>query len=224
MNKIRNIINLYKNWDLFEYDNLEKYEYKGLPVIFKPLDEQHTENIKALKEILTKYKDYRLVIDLINNAKRRNDEGKYNEAIIQLYRAMELASHLKLKKIYKIDSADVSLNRLEDLNINKHFIEYLKNFTNSYNNIHLSLKDQLYILKCLKDPMGKFYWNNKDLFNEIIEMRHSSLLVHGNTNITVLQYQEYEYIVKEFVSKLNKNIKRYIKNTKFPKFEIEEKK
>lgn len=219
--KLREIINLYKNWDLFEYDKIEKYNFQGLPEIFQPIDEKHKENIKALKKIFTKYKDYRLVIDLINNAKRRNEEGKYNEAIIQLYRAMELASHLKLKKVYKINSGDVSLERLEELEINKHFIEYLKGFTNSYNNIHLSLKDQLYLLKCLKDPMGKFYWKNKDIFSDIIEMRHSSLLVHGNTNITVLQYQEYEYIVKEFVSKLNKKIKRYIKYTQFPKFEID---
>ena len=219
--KLREIINLYKNWDLFEYDKIEKYKFQGLPEIFQPIDEKHKENIKALKKIFTKYKDYRLVIDLINNAKRRNEEGKYNEAIIQLYRAMELASHLKLKKVYKIDSGDVSLERLEELEINKHFIEHLKGFTNSYNNIHLSLKDQLYLLKCLKDPMGKFYWKNKDIFSDIIEMRHSSLLVHGNTKITVLQYQEYEYIVKEFVSKLNKKIKRYIKYTQFPKFEID---
>lgn len=218
--KLREIINLYKNWDLFEYDKLNQYNYQGLPVIFQPIDEQHRENIKALKKLFNKYKDYRLVIDLINNAKRRNEEGKYNEAILQLYRALELSTHLKLKKVYKIDSADVNLKRLEELKINKHFIEYLKNFTNSYNNIHLSLKDQLYILKDLNDPMGKFYCNNKELFTDIIEMRHSSLLVHGNTNITVLQYQEYEYIVKEFVSKLNKNIKRCIKDTQFPKFEI----
>lgn len=219
--KLRNIINLYKNWDLFEYDKIVKYKYQGLPKIFQPINEKHLENIRSLKKISTKYKDYRLVIDLINNAKRRNEEGKYNEAVIQLYRAMELATQLRLNKVYKIDTADVSLNRLEELNINKSFINYLKNFTNSYNNIHLSLKDQLYILKGLRDPMGKFYWNNQDLFTDIIEMRHSSLLVHGKTNITCLQYQQYEYLVKELVSKLNKNIKRYIKSTQFPEFEID---
>lgn len=219
--KLIAVINFYKDWDLFEYDNIIKYNYQGLPEVFQPINEKHLENIRTLKKICSEYKEYRLVIDLINNAKRRNEEGKYNEAIIQLYRALELATQLKLKKFYKIETDNVNLNRLEELKINKHFIEYLKKFTNSYNNIHLSLKEQLYILKGLKDPMGKFYWNNQDLFTDIIEMRHSSLLVHGNTNITVIQYQEYEYLVKEFVSKLNKNIKKCIKNTEFPKFEIE---
>lgn len=219
--KLIAVINFYKDWDLFEYDNIIKYNYQGLPEVFQPINEKHLENIRTLKKICSEYKEYRLVIDLINNAKRRNEEGKYNEAIIQLYRALELATQLKLKKFYKIETDNVNLNRLEELKINKHFIEYLKKFTNSYNNIHLSLKEQLYILKGLKDPMGKFYWNNQDLFMDIIEMRHSSLLVHGNTNITVIQYQEYEYLVKEFVSKLNKNIKKCIKNTEFPKFEIE---
>lgn len=219
--KLIAVINFYKDWDLFEYDNIIKYNYQGLPEVFQPINEKHLENLRTLKKICSEYKEYRLVIDLINNAKRRNEEGKYNEAIIQLYRALELATQLKLKKFYKIETDNVNLNRLEELKINKHFIEYLKKFTNSYNNIHLSLKEQLYILKGLKDPMGKFYWNNQDLFTDIIEMRHSSLLVHGNTNITVIQYQEYEYLVKEFVSKLNKNIKKCIKNTEFPKFEIE---
>lgn len=219
--KLIAVINFYKDWDLFEYDNIIKYNYQGLPEVFQPINEKHLENLRTLKKICSEYKEYRLVIDLINNAKRRNEEGKYNEAIIQLYRALELATQIKLKKVYKIETDNVNLNRLEELKINKHFIEYLKNFTNSYNNIHLSLKEQLYILKGLKDPMGKFYWNNQDLFTDIIEMRHSSLLVHGNTNITVIQYQEYEYLVKEFVSKLNKNIKKCIKNTEFPKFEIE---
>ncbi|WP_292473531.1 hypothetical protein [Methanosphaera sp.] len=219
--KLIAVINFYKDWDLFEYDNIIKYNYQGLPEVFQPINEKHLENLRTLKKICSEYKEYRLVIDLINNAKRRNEEGKYNEAIIQLYRALELATQLKLKKFYKIETDNINLNRLEELKINKHFIEYLKKFTNSYNNIHLSLKEQLYILKGLKDPMGKFYWNNQDLFMDIIEMRHSSLLVHGNTNITVIQYQEYEYLVKEFVSKLNKNIKKCIKNTEFPKFEIE---
>lgn len=219
--KLIAVINFYKDWDLFEYDTMIKYDYHGLPDVFQPINEKHLENLRTLKKICSEYKEYRLVIDLINNAKRRNEEGKYNEAIIQLYRALELATQIKLKKVYKIETDNVNLNRLEELKINKHFIEYLKNFTNSYNNIHLSLKEQLYILKGLKDPMGKFYWNNQDLFTDIIEMRHSSLLVHGNTNITVIQYQEYEYLVKEFVSKLNKNIKKCIKNTEFPKFEIE---
>lgn len=219
--KLIAVINFYKDWDLFEYDTMIKYDYHGLPDVFQPINEKHLENLRTLKKICSEYKEYRLVIDLINNAKRRNEEGKYNEAIIQLYRALELATQIKLKKVYKIETDNVDLNRLEELKINKHFIEYLKKFTNSYNNIHLSLKEQLYILKGLKDPMGKFYWNNQDLFTDIIEMRHSSLLVHGNTNITVIQYQEYEYLVKEFVSKLNKNIKKCIKNTEFPKFEIE---
>jgi len=178
------------------------------------------ENIKSLKKIPSKYKDYRIVIDLVNYAKRRNEEGKYNESIIQLYRAMELATTIRLNNVYKIDSSNVNLMRLEELNINKHFIDYLRNFTNSYNQVHLSLKDQFYILKGLKDPMGKFYWTNQDLFSEIIDMRHSSLFVHGNTNITVLQYQQYEYLVKELASKLNKNIKKYIKSSQFPKFDI----
>lgn len=220
--KVKSVIEFYKNWDLFEYDEVVKYQNRGLPEIFRPIEQKHTENMNALKKICSKHNDYRLVIDLVNNAKRRNEEGKYNESIIQLYRAMELATQTKLKKAYKIDTADVNLKVLEQYNINNHFIEYLKNFTNSYNHVHLSLKDQLYILKELKDPMGNFYWNNRELFSEIIEMRHSSIFVHGNTNITVLQYQQYEYLVKELISKLNKKIRDYLKNTQFPKFEIEE--
>ncbi len=219
-NKVRSIIELYKNWDLFEYNELTKYKNIEIPDLFMPIKDEILENIKSLKKISSKYKDYRLVIDLVNNAKRRNEEGKYNESIIQLYRAMELATTIRLNKVYKIDSSNVNLMRLEELNINKHFIDYLRNFTNSYNQVHLSLKDQFYILKGLKDPMGKFYWTNQDLFSEIIDMRHSSLFVHGNTNITVLQYQQYEYLVKELASKLNKNIKKYIKSSQFPKFDI----
>ncbi len=219
-NKVRSIIELYKNWDLFEYNELTKYKNIEIPDLFMPIKDEILENIKSLKKISSKYKDYRLVIDLVNNAKRRNEEGKYNESIIQLYRAMELATTIRLNNVYKIDSSNVNLMRLEELNINKHFIDYLRNFTNSYNQVHLSLKDQFYILKGLKDPMGKFYWTNQDLFSEIIDMRHSSLFVHGNTNITVLQYQQYEYLVKELASKLNKNIKKYIKSSQFPKFDI----
>lgn len=220
--KARSVIEFYHNWDLFEYDEVAKYQNRGLPEIFEPIREKYSENLKALKKLKSTDKEYRLVIDLVNNAKRRNEEGKYNESILQLYRAMELATQTKLKKAYKIDTGNVNLERLEQLGINKHFIEYLRNFTNSYNHVHLSLKDQLYILRGLKDPMGKFYWNNQDLFTEIIDMRHSSIFVHGNTNITVLQYQQYEYLVKELVSKINKKIKEYIKSTQFPKFEIAE--
>ncbi len=215
------VVDVYSKWDIYDYDNMKRMSFKEYPKILEPIIQGYEENLKTLKKILSNHNDYRLIIDLINNANRRNEEAKYNDAIMQLYRAMELISHVKLLKNYRIDSTDVDLNRLIELEIDSNYINYLQKFANNHNIISLHLREQYCLLKMLNDPLGKYFYKNHDMFLEIIKMRHSSIMVHGTTYINSLQYQQFEYLVKELTTKLNKVIKKYIKLTEFPKFDLD---
>jgi len=54
------------------------------------------------------YENYDLLIaDILNNARRRMKEGKYDDAMARLYRTVELIAQYRLKMKYEIDTSDV---------------------------------------------------------------------------------------------------------------------
>lgn len=53
--------------------------------------------------------------------------------------------------------------------------------------------------------MGKFYYNYRDDFNDIIEIRHSSLLIHGINRVTHIKYEKYNFLVRQLVNLFDKN-------------------
>ena len=101
----------YKNFDA----KLFKEECLGLN------NNQLDSNSKAFNIINIKNKDgtyhserdYYILASILNNARRKYDDTKYDDGIARLYRSLELIAQIRLDNKYGIDTGDVDISILE---------------------------------------------------------------------------------------------------------------
>lgn len=214
------IIELYLKWDSFEY---VEGDYTNLIEFFNNL-EQLPKNIESLKILTDKnnelFNTYRIA-DLINNSKRRIEEKKYDDAIIRLYRTLELIAEVELYEKYGIKKNDVHINELKKLNIEKKAIQtIIDRLDYKYPKYNLSLTSSFFLLQKLYDDVGKHYYHNKDSYQQLFQKRNISVLVHGSYTYDVEEVKMMYEMVLSMARIYNKNIEKYLKNLTFPKFNI----
>ncbi len=115
------------------------------------------------------------VLDLLANAKRRKDEGRFDDAVARLYRAIEAIAQVALKEGHGIESTEkVPLDRIP---------EPLQTMWAARANegvVALGLQDDYALLAALRDPIGKKF-QDAGLSGEKspLSMRNRSILAHG---------------------------------------------
>ena len=95
-----------------EDENLLNYFNEEIPKFYKQLK----RNKQFLDKKITNDNDISKTIayylpDLLNNAKRRIDEGKYDDAVARLYRSLELIAQLRLHQSKLIDKKNLNKNK-----------------------------------------------------------------------------------------------------------------
>lgn len=100
--------------------------------------------------------------------------------------------------------------------------DYLAELENSrdkkYNDIKLGLIKDYVLLEQLNDDLGKFYLENENKIRNIIKFRNNSILAHGFEFCSEEDFEEFKEIVLKAADLLNKNMGRFIEETKFPMF------
>lgn len=115
------------------------------------------------------------VLDLLANAKRRKDEGRYDDAVARLYRAIEAIAQVKLRQDHAFESTEkVALDRVP-LSLQSIWQPMAKDGV-----VKLGLQDAYSLLAALDDPTGQTFRNN-DLHTEKspLAARNRSILAHG---------------------------------------------
>ncbi|HXF54795.1 MAG TPA: TIGR02710 family CRISPR-associated CARF protein [Hyphomicrobiaceae bacterium] len=116
------------------------------------------------------------VVDLLANAKRRHDEGRYDDAVARLYRAIEATAQLALKERHGFDST--GLVRIEQLpeSLRERWGPKAKNGT-----LALGLQDSYALLASLGDPLGEKFRQAglNDETKSPLNARNRSILAHG---------------------------------------------
>jgi CRISPR-associated protein (TIGR02710 family) len=118
-----------------------------------------------------------MIPDLLNNAKRRMDEGKYDDAVARLYRTTELIAQHRLKENYGISSSDVDLMKLKIL-LEEKTVEKYEKMRDKDGKIKLPLNKDYELLNDLKDDLGKKFFDDQELEN-LRSKRNFSILAHG---------------------------------------------
>jgi len=214
------IIDLYYRWDSFDYI----FKDYGYLIDFFTNLESLPENIKAL-EILSDnnnklFNSYKIA-DLINNAGRRIEENRYDDAVIRLYKTLELISEVELYEKYGIKKNDVHINELRELNIDKQSLKtIIDRLDYKYPKYNISLKSSFFLLQKLYDDVGKHYYYNKDQYQQLFQKRNISILVHGNYTYNVVEVNQMYELVVSMAKKYDKDMDKYLEATKFPKFKI----
>jgi len=152
-----------------------------------------------------------LLLDLFANAERRFEEARIDDAILRLYRLMEMIAQERLLNRYGIDTSDVSEEKIPD--------SLRERFANSYRNsrdnkIKIAQNAAFELLAALGDDIGKAFEENRSRFLNIQTSRNQSYLAHGFGSSKEKTYVD----LRDFVVALK--IFRADDAPVFPKFEI----
>ena len=214
------IIGLFLKWDSFEYDYRN---YDDLIDFFNNLTNlpNNVESLKILSDNKNELFNAYRIADLLNNSKRRIKQEKYDDAIVRLYRTLELIAEVQLYEKYGIRKNDVHINQLKELNIERSAIQtIIDRLDYKYPKYNLPLTSAFFLLQKLYDNVGKHYYNNKESYQQLFQKRNISILVHGNYTYNIEEVNKMYDLVLSMSKIYNKNMEDYLTNTTFPKFKI----
>lgn len=144
---------------------------KSKEIVFKIA--LHQEKFSASKEIKDKFSE-EILADLLANADRRGQEGKYDDAVARLYRAVELVAQMLLAR-RNIDTSGVKFDVLP--------AAWQEEYRESKESIKLGQEKAFSLLECLGEDAGRDFRENRNLRN-YLSKRNSSIMAHGLTPMT----------------------------------------
>ena len=216
---------LIKSYSYFDNVNYEKaFEYFDINLFkgeWPKLSKEFNLNMKALN-ILTDedhgQRQFYVLASLLNNARRRYEEKKYDDAIARLYRSLELIGQIQLEE-YDLDSSNINLDILKGLISDNELLSELESIKSSDGKIKIGLIKDFEILSRIKDDdLGKFYSENEKKIQNIVKFRNNSILAHGMEAKSKEEYEEFADIVLQAAKIFHGKIFAFIEDTKFPEF------
>lgn len=166
--------------------------------------------------------------DLLNNASRRIEEGKYDDAVARLYRATELIAQTGLA-----NEGFININRLRENKIfripldaiencdNKNAVEYIKGLDEYWyakkGVMKIPLAKSFDFLKHLGCQYANDYLEDKRL-KSMVSKRNDSLLAHGLNPISKEDAENLFESVLKYSIGVFPEIEKYMEMAKFPKF------
>ena len=221
---LSNLVNAYYAWDNMDfeiaYDYLTKVDLEKLA--FNDIRDDLKINLNALGTIVRSphenLKNCYILASLINNSIRRAEEYKYDDAIARLYRAFELIAQIRLGK-YGLKSSDIDVDILKDKNVDEKFIETLEK-TRQDGKIRIGLIKDFELLAELDDDLGKEFIENRNRINNLTIKRNNSILAHGLESLDKDDFDQFEELVESLALKLDKDMKKFLNETRFAKFDL----
>ena len=218
----KQLFDIYYNFDNINYDKAFKLFTDEVINRFPNLKSVLPQNRMALQTITKKdhkLRCYCILASLLNNAKRRFGEGKYDDAIARLYRSFELIAQIRLKEKYNIKTAKVDLEILKKRGIDENYLNDLDKMRSDVDeNIKIGLARDYDLLAHLNDDLGVFYSENHAEISECIGFRNKSILAHGLNYQTKENYLKFEKYVLEAASILTPDLDKFLNQTSFPQF------
>jgi len=168
------IFNAYDLWDRFDHINSFN--------ILKGIKCNKINNNKGFLGCLSKYKSDKLLLaELLNNAERRIDEGKYDDAVARLYRSIEFISQVKLKE-FGLNSSDFDINLLKQKISRAEIIDKYIIPNKERGKLKIGLNSGYEVLRDLDDDIGEKFAKDKEMQN-LLSKRNYSILAHGTKSI-----------------------------------------
>lgn len=219
-----NLVNAYYAWDNMDFDIAYDYLTKvNLDYLeFAEIRDDLKINLKALGTIVRSphenLKNCYILASLINNSIRRADEYKYDDAIARLYRSFELIAQIKLNS-YCLISSDIDISILLEKGVSEDFIKDLEK-TRVDGKIKIGLIKDFELLAELDDDLGKYFIENRNKINNLTQNRNNSILAHGLESLNKEDFDKFEELVENLAHKLDKDMAKFLKETKFAKFDL----
>lgn len=213
---------------------LKQYIDENHPNFYTQLELNHEFlELKISRKGLIEIDDVKYYLpDLLNNAYRRIEEGKYDDAVARLYRTIELIAQIGLtnegiiktdilanNKEFKIDLNKISV--LDDFEI-KTFVynqfEYQRAIKYGKSHVGIGSDKSFQLLSKFNVDYACDYLNDKKIKTNI-GSRNSSILAHGLNPISKEKANKLYSQVLSYAKRTFPDLVKYMDMSKFPKFE-----
>jgi hypothetical protein len=209
LKEYENVCYAFSAWDRFNHNEAKK---KLLATC--KLDLNLSDNIDFLNGLVTSQDKIYAVVDLLTNAERRGEEGKYDDAVARLYRTIELIAQYRLESKHNVKCGIVDLNKTPVISR-----EWLLEKRDSEGIIKLSMHHDYRLLKDFNDELG-MHFSGDDKLQSYLGVRNSSILAHGLTPVKRNHYNNLLEKVIEFAIIDSPNIVELKEKAKFSKFAV----
>lgn len=204
--KLGFLIDGYYSWDIFKHGEAAgKFERARMEELLDADDEKIKLFAKATLQIRPhlerlsqqqRQPDGLFILDIFSNAERRFEEGKTDDAIVRLYRTVEMIAQERLQSTYGIDTGDVHKEKLPQQIRD----EFVGKYTDKKDGkIKAPQNAAFVLLEALGDDLGKEFNKRISQFRQIQSQRNNSYLVHGLACASENTYMKF----KEFILNLN---------------------
>jgi CRISPR-associated protein (TIGR02710 family) len=134
------------------------------------------------------------IYDLLFNAGRRAAQGRYDDAVARLYRAIELLAQNRLWAVHHINTSNVDPGKVATwLAAQPHL--------SSETPLRAGLRDAYGILESLDDPVGRVFAQDKKTVLTMLERRNQSILAHGARPVEAAEYPSLEAPARALVDR-----------------------
>ncbi len=156
------------------FDAWDRFDHARAAQILAPYQSEIVPQWRFLK-ILTgqaRGTGYESIFDLVRNAERRAERGRYDDAVARLYRALEMLAQVRLsQREPSLDASDLKLDLLPEAVRAK--------YTGREGKIKLGLQEDYDLLIGLDDPLGNAFAPERKKMLAVLEKRNASILAHG---------------------------------------------
>jgi CRISPR-associated protein (TIGR02710 family) len=125
------------------------------------------------------------VVDLLANARRRQEEGRFDDAVARLYRAIEALAQVALEEGHGIaKTGKVPLERVPEPLRSRWAPAATEGF------VKVGLQDAYALLAALGDPLGRRFSEERlDGTTSVLNERNTSILAHGFRRVSQGVYE-----------------------------------
>ncbi|VVB97207.1 CRISPR-associated protein (Cas_Cas02710) [uncultured archaeon] len=219
---LETLVSAFSFWDRFDHLKAASYfqnlrgksdsrwkidTSRSKEIIFKISKQQ--EKYAKSKDIKDKYSD-EILADLLTNAERRAEEGKYDDAVARLYRAVELVAQMLLAR-QNIDTSGVKIKDLP--------ADWQEEYREIKEPIKIGQERAFSLLESLGEETGREYRENKNLRN-YLSKRNSSILAHQLEPMTKEIYDELSSETNRLASKAFPRLSSLKGKSRFPVLEL----
>lgn len=204
--KLGFLIDGYYSWDLFRHGDAKgKFERARIDDLLEVDDESIKSFAKATLQLRPSYESLAqmqkqpnrlFILDIFSNAERRYEEGKIDDAVVRLYRIIEMLAQERLLDKHGIDTGNVSEEKIPQ-QVRDEFINKYKDKKDG--KIKMPQNAAFVLLEALGDDLGKEFNKRLSQFRQIQSQRNNSYLVHGFACAQENTYSKF----KEFILDLN---------------------
>lgn len=200
------------------FDAWDRFDHAYAEQILKPYAGQLGKWWHFLLSLRGKGKvtGYEPVFDLIRNAERRAESGRYDDAVARLYRAVELVAQIRLQQGYQLNPGDLEIDKLPiDLQSKYQALR------SEDGKIKLALQQDYELLHDLKDPVGAAFTQQKKRLLNALKRRNTSILAHGVAPLSENEWKDVSTILTTFITEVCKSLKVFKDAPQFPRLNEE---